>query len=207
MKRILFQITAVTLVFLFVFLVLGAAGFEEWITPFLEGRAATVATAILMFTLLAADVLLPVPSSLVMTANGALFGVVIGALISVLGSISASCFGYLLGRAEFTRKFFASKEGERFERKFISSEMMLIILTRPLPLLAEATSVLAGARKMNFKVFTTASAIGAVPISFLYAFIGSGTVKNQSPMIFLLTYLIVAGAAFAAAKVFQKNSS
>lgn len=39
--------------------------------------------------LLVADIWLPVPASIVMTANGALFGVVPGALLSLTGSVSA----------------------------------------------------------------------------------------------------------------------
>src|SRR5690606_30021525 len=44
--------------------------------------------------LLIADVFLPVPSSLVMIAHGALFGVVLGTGLSLLGSLGATLFGF-----------------------------------------------------------------------------------------------------------------
>src|SRR5690606_11434375 len=48
--------------------------------------------------LLIADVFLPVPSSLVMIAHGALFGVVLGTGLSLFGSVGAALFGFALGR-------------------------------------------------------------------------------------------------------------
>ena len=48
--------------------------------------------------LLVADVALPVPSSLVMIAHGALFGVVWGTLLSLLGNVGAGMVGFALGR-------------------------------------------------------------------------------------------------------------
>lgn len=48
--------------------------------------------------LLVADVALPVPSSLVMIAHGALFGVVIGTLLSLVGSTDAALAGFAIGR-------------------------------------------------------------------------------------------------------------
>ncbi len=48
--------------------------------------------------LLIADVLLPVPSSIVMIAHGALFGVVYGTLLSLIGGTGATLVGFALGR-------------------------------------------------------------------------------------------------------------
>jgi hypothetical protein len=49
--------------------------------------------------LLVVDVVLPVPSSAVMVAHGALFGVVLGALLSLLGSVGAAMVGSAWGAA------------------------------------------------------------------------------------------------------------
>ncbi|MGH3982897.1 MAG: hypothetical protein ACRDST_09520, partial [Pseudonocardiaceae bacterium] len=48
--------------------------------------------------LLIADVVLPVPSSVVMIAYGALFGVVGGASLALVGSLGAAMAGYAIGR-------------------------------------------------------------------------------------------------------------
>ena len=54
--------------------------------------------AILGVGLLVADVLLPVPSSLVMVAHGAAFDVLKGTLLSLAGSTGAAMCGFWLGR-------------------------------------------------------------------------------------------------------------
>jgi len=43
-------------------------------------------------------VFIPVPSSVVMIANGALFGVAVGTSLSLLGSLGAAALGFLIGR-------------------------------------------------------------------------------------------------------------
>jgi uncharacterized membrane protein YdjX (TVP38/TMEM64 family) len=61
------------------------------------GEAGAGAAA-LSLALLAGDVLLPVPSSGVMVANGTLFGPVGGSLLSLAGSELAALLGYWLCR-------------------------------------------------------------------------------------------------------------
>jgi uncharacterized membrane protein YdjX (TVP38/TMEM64 family) len=65
-------------------------------TPWM-GRGGVLAAS-LGVGLLVADVLLPVPSSLVMVAHGALFGVALGTLLSLTGSVGAALFGFAIGR-------------------------------------------------------------------------------------------------------------
>jgi uncharacterized membrane protein YdjX (TVP38/TMEM64 family) len=65
-------------------------------TPWLERGGALA--ALVGVSLLVIDVILPVPSSLVMVAHGGHFGVVIGTLLSAIGSIGAALVGFALGR-------------------------------------------------------------------------------------------------------------
>lgn len=48
--------------------------------------------------LLVADVVLPVPSSLLMIAHGAWFGAAVGSALSLAGGVGAALAGYGLGR-------------------------------------------------------------------------------------------------------------
>ena len=50
--------------------------------------------ALLGVGLLVADVLIPVPASLVMIANGAAYGILAGAALSLLGSVGATWLRY-----------------------------------------------------------------------------------------------------------------
>jgi uncharacterized membrane protein YdjX (TVP38/TMEM64 family) len=90
MKRYTVMVSAILAYFLISFLVV-----EVIDVPLLKdpspwfGRESTL-TALLGSGLLVADVILPVPSSAVMVAHGALFGAVGGTLLSVGGSMGAA---------------------------------------------------------------------------------------------------------------------
>src|SRR4029079_7504242 len=56
------------------------------------------AAALIGIGLSIADALRPVPASLVMIAHGALFGVVWGTVLSLIGALGAGIFGFWLGR-------------------------------------------------------------------------------------------------------------
>lgn len=69
-------------------------------------------SALLSIALLTGDLFLPIPSSFIMTANGYLFGIVMGTLISLIGSTLAGLAGYLVGKycRGFLRKWTSSRE-------------------------------------------------------------------------------------------------
>lgn len=48
--------------------------------------------------LLVVDVVPPVPSSVVMVANGAIVGIVVGSILLLVGSTAAAMVGFLIGR-------------------------------------------------------------------------------------------------------------
>jgi uncharacterized membrane protein YdjX (TVP38/TMEM64 family) len=56
-------------------------------------QAGTSAAATGVF-LLVIDALIPVPSSLVMIAHGALFGILTGTILSLIGSLGAASVGF-----------------------------------------------------------------------------------------------------------------
>ena len=58
----------------------------------------SIGTAVAGVVLLTLDVFLPVPSSLIMIANGALFGIALGSLLSLVGNLSAALIGFWIGR-------------------------------------------------------------------------------------------------------------
>ncbi len=85
--------------------------------------------AIVGISLLISDVILPVPSSLVMIANGALFGIVPGTLLSVIGSLGAALVGFFIGRrgSSFLIRFVPVKEQSRANRLLAKWGLFVII--------------------------------------------------------------------------------
>src|ERR1044072_632930 len=96
--------------------------------------------------LLVVDVLLPVPSSLVMVAHGALFGVVAGTLLSLLGSLGAAVFGFAIGRRgkRLLVRVVSPQESARADYLLERWGSLAIVVTRPLPVLAGTVGITAG---------------------------------------------------------------
>lgn len=153
------------------------------------GLAAAAAGTVLLVV----DVLLPVPSSLVMIAHGALFGVVLGALLSLIGRVGFALLGFAVGRrgAGVARRIMRDEEGVRADRLVRRWGALAIVLTRPAPLLAEATTIVAGTSTMTWRAVAVAALIGSVPEALLYALTGAlaATFENGA-LVFLFTLLV-----------------
>ena len=135
----------------------------------------TFFTALIGIGLLTIDVILPIPSSLVMVANGALFGFVTGSILSLIGNIFGFVFAYWIGArsSSLIHKFLSPKEFYRGNRILQRWGIPALILTRPLPILAETTAIMSGISKLPFIKSLTAVMIGSLPICLLYAWAGS----------------------------------
>jgi uncharacterized membrane protein YdjX (TVP38/TMEM64 family) len=137
--------------------------------------AAGPAAALASVGLLVADVVLPVPSSGVMLANGAIFGMVPGALLSLAGSVGAACFGWWLGRrGERAFGWLADESGRsRAARMLDRRGVVAIALSRPVPVLAETLSILAGATGMPLPRLLASALLGSVPPAIGYGLAGA----------------------------------
>jgi uncharacterized membrane protein YdjX (TVP38/TMEM64 family) len=68
-----------------------------------------------------------------------------------------------------------------------------IVVTRPVPLLAETTAVMAGASAMSWKRAAVASVAGSLPAAFLYALTGSVAASFQSGALMFCLVILVSG--------------
>jgi uncharacterized membrane protein YdjX (TVP38/TMEM64 family) len=126
--------------------------------------------------LLGADLLLPIPSTLVMSALGLAYGTWLGGLYAAAGTMLAGLVAYALsrwlGRPLALR--LAGEEGLRAgEGLFERGGAWLVAGSRCLPILPEAVACLAGLHRMPFRSFLFALACGSVPTGFLFAAIGA----------------------------------
>jgi len=144
-------------------------------------KAAGPLAGVIGVALLIADVVLPVPSSLVMIAHGALFGVWIGSLLSVIGTVGCSLAGFAMGRAgrEKVRHFVSDAEYARASRLLDRWGMAGIVATRPVPILAEVMSIIAGTTPaMSWWQIMISSILGALPPAIAYAVAGHMATKT-----------------------------
>ncbi len=163
---------------------------SEWL-----GRGGVVA-ALVGVGLLIADVVLPVPSSLVMIAHGAMFGIVIGTLLSLIGSVGAALTGFAIGRrgGKWLEKIVTADERVRVERMLKRWGTLAIVVTRPVPLLAETAAVMAGASAMTWRQLVTATLVGSLPPSLLYALTGSVAASFQNTTLMFCLIMLVSAA-------------
>lgn len=191
--------TLLTLAMMASFLVL--FGLAEWLhlplltdpDPWLS-RGGWIAAAI-GFGLLVADVLLPVPASLVMIAHGALFGVVGGTLLSLAGSLGAAMFGFALGRRGGPLLARLVPEDERRRADAILQRWgdLAVVVTRPVPILAETVAILAGASPMGWTAMIVATLAGSLPAALLYALTGATARSLDNVALVFSLVLAVAG--------------
>ena len=169
-------------------------------------RRAGAWAALIGVGLLAGDVLLPVPSSLVMIAHGAVFGVLPGAVLSMLGGAGATLLGFVLGRRGrgVVARVTTSSQRRRADRLLTRWGVLAVVVSRPVPVLAETVAVLAGTSSMRWYVATGAGVLGSVVPAFLYAAAGA---SGSGAVGALLLVALVAGLALAVGVVLTVTRS
>ncbi len=145
--------------------------------------------------LLIADVVLPVPSSVIMVANGAIFGIVVGSLLSLVGSVGAAMVGFLIGRrgGALLSRIVTPAEVEQANRLLDRWGLLAIIVTRPIPLLAETMAIIAGTSRLGWRRVLVAVIAGAIPASILYAVTGALANGFASGALVFVAVILLAG--------------
>ncbi len=194
-KRRWLLLGLIILAFILVPFLLFADAIEMWTQDFLESageRSALVAAV--LGTLLAIDILLPVPSSVVSTAAGLFLGFTGGMMTSLVGMTFSCSAGFWLG-ARFGRpiasRLVGTGELQRLEEISRRVGDWLIVVARPVPVLAEASILFAGMSRMpthRFMLLTTLSNLG---ISAVYAGIGALSATLNSFLLAVAASILV----------------
>ena len=167
---------------------------RAWVADAGAGGAATV------IGLLAVDVLLPVPSSLVMILSGAAFGVWWGSVFAFIGSIGGEWVGFELARRFGTgwASRFIGDEAEirRLDDRLRTHGAAAVAVTRALPVVMETMSLVAGVSRMPRRTFLLASAVGTAPIVVIYAYAGAVSRETGSLVPAAVILIAVAGAGW-----------
>jgi uncharacterized membrane protein YdjX (TVP38/TMEM64 family) len=160
---------------------------------------AGIAAGVVIVGVLAVDLFLPVPSSVVMILSGVAFGVPLGATLSFVGSLIGNLIGFETTRRyghAVASSFIAEDELHRLHTLFERNGAVVILITRPVPVVMETTSLVAGLSGMRRSTFVAASAAGTIPVAILYAYAGAVTraVGNVVPALVIM--LAVGGGAW-----------
>ncbi len=149
---------------------LSLEGVRAWMAPW--GAWAGAAGMLL----LVADLFLPIPGTVVMSALGLALGPWWGALWAGAGSFLAGMLGYGLSRwiGRPAALWIAGETGlQRGERLFQTNGFWLILMSRWMPILPEALSCLAGLARMPLAPFSQALAAGSFSTGLVFASLGA----------------------------------
>jgi membrane protein DedA with SNARE-associated domain len=152
---------------------------------------------------LAADLLLPVPSSMVATLGGASLGIVVGTVCAWIGMTAGAVAGWWLGRRSAGRTLERLDATDRaaLARQERRMGPLLVVLTRPLPLVAEATALFAGAARMPLPTFLAAAAGGNLAIAFAWSLAGSlGRSADSLPWVLAASLAVPVAVALLAVR-------
>ena len=126
-------------------------------------------------SLLLADVVLPVPSSGVMVVHGAVYGLVVGSMLSLLGGTGATVTAFLLGRRsrQLLERLASPAQRTRAAALLDRYGVWAIIITRPVPVLAETVAILAGTGRLRCRQAAWAGTLGTLLPAVGYAALGA----------------------------------
>lgn len=188
--------------FLLMFFAANASGIDLFTDPTPAMRAARPVAAAAGVLFLVADVFLPVPSILVMVANGALFGIVGGTLLSLAGSVGAALTAFAVGRAgnDLIRRFVTETEHRRAGALLARWGVVAIAVTRPVPILAETVAILAGGSPMTWGQVLLAAVAGSLVPSAAYAWAGASAQTFGMQTVVFAGVLVMAALLFVAGR-------
>jgi len=155
----------------------------------LDSPDSRIAAGVTIILLLAADVVLPIPSSIVSASAGVLLGVYWGAASIWVGMTLGSALGYGVGR--FAKGFLGKDEFEPIKQKLARYGWWAIALSRPMPVLAEAVSITAGAVLMPFPRYLFLSVLSNLAVAVAYAAAANFAWSNDYVVIYALVALTV----------------
>lgn len=164
--RVFFCIVGFLIFGLLLFVLLGDALVnEDWLDSLGNWKWVVVVGLII------SDILIPIPTTLLITKMGQQYGPFLGGLIGLLGMFLAAVCAYGLTRLLGIRfaRFLLGKDLESAERFFDRNGMFAVACSRWLPLLPETISCMAGLTRMPFGKYCLAVLCGAVPMCFAYS--------------------------------------
>lgn len=184
--------------------------FEEWFnavaahvtsTATSKGWAAGVVGALLAF-----DVFLPVPSSLVSAAAGVILGFWPATILIWSGMTVACGLGYGFGRlaSGAARRFVGEAGVGRATGLAAKYGDYAIVLCRPIPVLAEASVIVAGLIHRPVVRFLNLAMWSNLGIAIVYAAIGAFAMRVDSFLLAFAGAILVPGVAFLASRLWLR---
>jgi len=182
--------------------------FESYFTALGEraasGQIPVVWAVTIIGGLLALDVLLPVPSSVVSAAAGVLLGFWAGAFVIWVGMTVSCLVAYVIGAksSNLARRIVGDDGLARAREIATRYGDLAIVLCRPVPVVAEASVIFAGVMHVPATRFLLVCALANLGVAIGYAAIGAYAMSVDSFLLAFLGALAMPGVAWLVARLF-----
>jgi len=154
------------------------AAFERWQTS----PPAAPVTATVIMLLLATDILLPVPSSLVSTLAGSQLGVLWGTLVCWTGMTAGAAIGFGLAKRwgqPLAVRLAKAEDLDRMQELNARYGPGILVVTRALPVLAEASVLLVGIHQLHWRRFLPPVLLSNLGIAMAYTAFGHYAQRHE----------------------------
>jgi uncharacterized membrane protein YdjX (TVP38/TMEM64 family) len=148
---------------------------DSFLQRWSQNPPAELATALTVMAILACDIVLPVPSSVISTLGGAQLGITAGTLTSWLGMNLGAVFGFAIARRwgrPLAERLSHERELKRIDALTDRYGFVILVVTRAIPVLAEASVLLVGIHGQAWRTFLPAVVLSNLGIAFVYSAFG-----------------------------------
>jgi uncharacterized membrane protein YdjX (TVP38/TMEM64 family) len=139
--------------------------------------------ALASFAVLVSDIVLPVPSSVVMYLNGLFLGALGGLSLSMVSVVCSALIGYFIGRG--SSAVLRSKPDQVSGNILKKYGYLAILITRGIPVLSESVCIVCGYNRYDLKRYMLWNFLGYIPVCAVYAYAGSVSGSKEQ---FLLSF-------------------
>lgn len=150
--------------------------FEGWLEKTVHGVVDPGTAFLLVVGLLSTDVLLPIPSSVLSTLGGEVLGFALGTLASFIGLTLGALIGFGLARVAgrpLVQRWISPEDLARIDRLTERMGSAVLIVTRPVPIFAEAAVLLFGATDLPWRRLLLPVALTNLAIAAAYSALGN----------------------------------
>lgn len=176
------------------FAILGQS-FEDQVRAWFQQEWSTGQRFALIVGLLAVDIGLPIPSSAVSSYGGAVLGFAPATLASWLGMTIGATIAFAIAR--FASPLLAGKLADDEDLQSLAhlssqrSAYWLLILTRPLPILAEACVIFVGTIRLPWRRFLIPVIASNLLIALFWSAAGAWSIQyNLTPVIVIASAIL-----------------
>jgi uncharacterized membrane protein YdjX (TVP38/TMEM64 family) len=155
---------------------------DAWFQRWTDQSRSRPAVAAVVSGLLAVDLLLPVPSSVVSTFAGSQLGTCTGTVAVWLGMTVGAVLGFAMASwlgAAWATRLSRPEDLRRLELAAARYGPALLVLARAVPVLAEASVLLMGVHRLAWRRFLPAVAAANLGIALAYCAFGAIAARHQ----------------------------